>query len=145
MKYKALIARSLAGLMFTLSAHAAQNSPIAKVRGIYVEAARHVLIQESLIHSRPGARRWSEVDLGPGVPAEKRRRIVALPRKVQAETGDLVVLESGASRVSGAKSIEAPIVLPSRVVMVKAKWFSYEAASFGRTPLRVRMASAGAE
>lgn len=131
----------VAGFSATVSAQGAEaDLPVAKVSGVYVQLARGVLMEQRRAAKGFPGKRWADVDLGPGVPAERRRLVVELPDDVQAEAGDLVELRLEAARppqLAGVRGADAPIALASRVMAVKARWFTDEAEKFGQPHAKV--------
>jgi len=128
----------LVGLMAAPSAHASntdERETLAKVRGIFVQLANGVLMEERRVRRDFPGTRWADVDLGASMPAERRLAIVQLPAELRAEVGDLLTISASerAAKAPGAVSAQAPIERPSRAVGVKARWFTEEADRFGRS------------
>lgn len=74
---------ALAALSFT--AHAQDET--GRVRGLYVEAARGVLVDPRMSRGA-SARRWVDVELTSG--SERRRALVMVPADMKVAVGDLV-------------------------------------------------------
>src|SRR4051812_23487472 len=82
----------IVALLYLPSAGAQEAS--GRVRGIYFEASRGVLVDASLLR-RPGATRWLDVELDGDQPAERRRQLVLLRPGMDAALGDVVSLRLG--------------------------------------------------
>jgi hypothetical protein len=66
---------------------AAAEDASGRVRAIYYEAARGVLVEGSMLRGRSGVR-WLDVEL-----ANRQRTLVPLPADMQAKVGDVVALQ----------------------------------------------------
>ena len=111
------IACSLAFVALTAAAFPAHAQDEAgRVRGLYVEVARGVLVDPRL--ARSGAtRRWVDVELGvPG--GERRRALVMVPDDMKVALGDLVgvKLEPADRRIAALQ----PFPSVSRVTRVES-------------------------
>ena len=114
------------------SARASDETELGKVRGLYSEAARGVLVAQSVAKENRSARRWADVDLGPAAIGQ-RRVLVELPAELRTEPGDLVrvKMEIGRLRAPGVVQTDAPVAQVSRVLAVQARWFTEQAQAFG--------------
>ena len=82
----------LACALLSLAAWSAPSSAdqaAGRVRGMYYEAARGVVVDASMLR-KPSAARWADVELDGG-----QRVLVQLPRGMDAGVGDLVSLHLG--------------------------------------------------
>ena len=109
-------------LLFAAGTARADEAPAAgKVRGIYVEAARGVLVEKRFARGSQG-RQVADVEL------EGRKRVtVQIPAELKAEVGDLVQVSLAQPEPTLAR---APIAAPSRATVVAAKWFTPQAEAF---------------
>jgi hypothetical protein len=123
-----LTALALAALL-GISAARAQDAPVGKVRGIYVEAGRGVLLEQKLARGVQAKAVWVDVDFGAQSGQAQRRVLAQLPADMKVEQGDLVEV-SLAER--GQASAAAPIQNVTRANQVAAKWYSEQAESFDR-------------
>jgi hypothetical protein len=95
----------LATLLYVGNAGAQEAT--GRVRGIYFEAARGVLVDASMLR-RPGAVRWLDVELDGDLAPERKRQLVLLPKGMDASLGDAVAL-----RLGEPKSTQLAEVLPA--------------------------------
>ena len=132
-----ILGLALALLLGIASARAAEDaSPVGKVRGIYVEAGRGILIEQSVARKPGGAVRWADVDLGAGASPERRRVLVKLPAELGTELGDLVQVSLAQPQASLGGAARIPMPEVSRATRVAAKWFTPQAEAFdGAGPL----------
>src|SRR3954468_14892893 len=80
---------SLAFVALAAGAFAASaQDETGRVRALYVEAARGVLVEPRL-QGNPDARRWADVELS-NVLGERRRTLVLVPDDMTVRIGDLV-------------------------------------------------------
>src|SRR3954464_30423 len=110
MKFVCSLALAFLGLM---AGGAQAQDAMGRVRGVYVEAARGVLVERST--PRPGAARWADVELDSSVAPERRRVLVQMPPEMQAKIGDLVGVELATRR---AEAI--PMQRLSRITEVRS-------------------------
>ena len=134
-----LVLATLMAAPLARASDADEPGTVAKVRGIYVQLANGVLIEQQRAGRSVSGARWADVDLGPSAPAEKRLAIVQLPAELRTEVGDLLTISQSerAVKAPGALPAQAPIAQPSRAVAVKARWFTEEADGFGRAREKV--------
>jgi hypothetical protein len=92
------------------AASSAAQEATGRVRGIYYEASRGVLVDAQMLR-RPGATRWLDVELDGDQAPEKKRQLVLLPRDMNAAIGDVVAL-----RLGEPKSTQLAEVLPAVAV-----------------------------
>lgn len=95
----------LTALLFP--AAAAAEEAMGRVRGIYYEAARGVLV-DAKMNRRAAAPRWADVELEGEHAPERKRQLVQLPPEMNASVGDLVAL-----RLGEPKSTQLAEVLPA--------------------------------
>jgi hypothetical protein len=77
---------------------------MGRVRGLYYEAGRGVLVEAKMLH-RPSAIRWADVEVS------SRRILVQLPADMDAALGDVVAI-----RLGDLKSTQLAQVLPTVAV-----------------------------
>ena len=82
-----------------------------RVRGMYFEAARGVVVDESMLR-KTSAARWADVELDGG-----RRVLVQLPRGIDAGVGDLVSLHLGDAKWTQLAA-EVAVLRNSRITQV---------------------------
>jgi hypothetical protein len=87
-------------LVSALAAHA--ENAVGRVRGIYYEAARGVLVEPGMPHP-PNAIRWADVETG-----SSKRLLVRVPDGMPAAPGDVVAI-----RLAEPKSSSLAEILPS--------------------------------
>jgi hypothetical protein len=92
--------------------HAEETS--GRVRAIYYEGARGVLVDPKMLR-RPAAARWVDVEL-----EGKRRALVQLPASMEAYVGDVVVVQLASPKSIEMARAEPPIRV-SRVTEVRAR------------------------
>lgn len=109
------------------SARAGEVLPVAKVRGIYVEAARGVLVEQRFALGVRG-RQVADVEL-----QGQQRAIVQLPAELKVNVGDLVEVSLAQPEPAplGRRQASAPVAGTSRATLVVAKWFMPQARAFG--------------
>jgi hypothetical protein len=96
---------ALALLCFcVLVAPARAEEAIGRVRAIYYEAGRGVLVESRMLH-RSSAIRWVDVEVS------SRRLLVQLPTDMDARPGDLVAV-----RLADPKSSQLAQILPQVAV-----------------------------
>jgi hypothetical protein len=106
----------LALLVFAFASCAQAEETTGRVRAIYYEAARGVLLDAKLAH-RPSAIRWADVDLG------GRSVLVLMPAKLNAGVGDLVAVRLAEPRSNQLAQI-LPDVAVSRALDVDPRQFA---------------------
>jgi hypothetical protein len=89
-------------LLFASSVQGAETT--GRVRALYYEAARGVLVEAKMLHGA-GATRWADVE------AEGRRLLVRVPAGMSAAVGDLVAV-----RLADPKSSQLAQILPAVAV-----------------------------
>ena len=94
----------LAALLYAGSTPA--QDATGRVRGVYYEASRGVLVDASMLRGAK-ARRWLDVELDGQIAGEARRELVLLPQGMDAVIGDRVAL-----RLGEPKSTQLAEVLP---------------------------------
>ena len=107
----ALSVAFLALLVGSFPLHAQEAT--GRVRAIYYEAARGVLVEPKMLR-RPSALRWVDVELD-----GKKRALVQLPANMEASVGDIVAVELMTPKPVQAAHAE-PIRV-SRVTEVRAR------------------------
>ena len=127
---KVVLALAVAMLLGISSARA-EEGPVGKVRGLYAEAARGVMVEGA----RAGAASWAEVDFGAGSAQPRRRVMVRLPADLAVQTGDLVAVRL--ARPPMAIGMLAPMPEMSRATQIAAKWFTPQAEAFNAAPRRM--------
>lgn len=90
-----------------LAAPAAAEETAGRVRGIYYEAARGVLVDAKMLRS-PSVARWADVELDGDLPPERKRQLVQIPAGMTAAVGDAVAV-----RLGEPKSTQLAELLPS--------------------------------
>jgi hypothetical protein len=112
-----LLACAFLSLTLWAAPASAHDDATGRVRGIYYEAARGVLIDASMLR-KASAARWADVELDAG-----QRVLVQLPRGIDAGVGDLVSLHLGdgkwtqlAADVAVLRNSRITQVLPSSKV-----------------------------
>ena len=88
--------------LFASALHAAETS--GRVRALYYEAARGVLVEARMLHGA-GATRWADVE------ADGRRLLVRVPAGMSAAVGDVVAV-----RLADPKSSQLAQILPALAV-----------------------------
>ena len=78
-----------------------------RVRGIYYEASRGVLVDARMLR-RPSAVRWADVELDGTHAPERKRQLVQMPAEMNAAIGDLVSV-----RLGEPKSTQLAGILPA--------------------------------
>jgi hypothetical protein len=133
-----------AAFIFSISSARADDTPVGKVRAIYVEAGRGVLMELPVGKASQSANRWADVDLGAHTTNSRRIVTVQLPVELKVEQGDLVEVALASNSAAGNISL-APLASISRATLVSAKWFTPQADAFDGSPLasasRLRAAS----
>jgi hypothetical protein len=130
-----IVFTALAGaLLFAISSAHAGETPTGKVRGIYREASRGVLV-EQLSGNAQGAALWADVDFGAASSQPRRRAMVRLPAGLEVEKGDLVEVRLALPPVR--TGMLAPMPEVSRATLVAAKWFTPRAEAFDAAPQRL--------
>jgi len=97
----------IAGLLYLSSASAQEAT--GRVRAVYYEASRGVLVDAGMLRGKKAAR-WLDVELDAGIGAG-RRELVLLPEGMSASVGDRVAL-----RLGEPKSTQLAEVLPAIAV-----------------------------
>lgn len=88
-----------------------------KVRGIYYEVSRGVLVDASMLR-RPSAKRWADVELiGEHAP---ERQLVELPADMAAAVGDVLALRLGEPKSTQLAEI-LPAVAANRALAVNPR------------------------
>ncbi|MBV8030677.1 MAG: hypothetical protein JO035_04140 [Betaproteobacteria bacterium] len=105
----------LAASMFASAANAQEAT--GRVRGIYVEAARGVLVELSMARGARGTR-WLDVELDAEVLAERKRQLVVLPSGMSASVGDAVALRLGEPKSSQLAAV-MPLISVNRALAVR--------------------------
>lgn len=111
--------KTLAALLVAclhLPSSALADEALGRVRAVYYETARGVLVEARV--ARPGAIRWADVAVGTGSV------LVQLPPGMEARVGDVVALRPGEP-----KSSELARVLPTSVA---SRALAAEQSSAGR-------------
>jgi hypothetical protein len=101
-------------ILLLLGAPSAQAQEASgRVREVYFEAARGVLVDRSMLR-RPDAPRWAEVELDVETPAKRRRVMAQLPGDLQAGAGSRVTVQLAETRITGLAG-ELPVLAKGRV------------------------------
>ena len=87
---------------------------IGRVRAIYYEGVRGVLLDPKLVRN-PSALRWVDVELD-----GRRRALVQLPARMDARIGDIVAVQLEGPRPVEIARADAPIRV-SKVIEVRAQ------------------------
>jgi hypothetical protein len=87
-----------------VAAPAAAEEVVGRVRALYYEAGRGVLVEAKMLH-RSSAIRWVDVEVA------SRRMLVQLPADMNAAPGDLVAV-----RLGDPKSTQLAQILPTVAV-----------------------------
>ena len=95
---------------FLLPSTALAEEAAGKVRGIYYEATRGVLVDASMLR-RPSATRWVDVELIGEHAPERKRQLVQMPKDMSVGVGDTVAL-----RLGEPKSTQLAEILPGVAV-----------------------------
>ena len=98
-------------------ANSSAEEAAGRVRGIYYEAARGVLVDAKMLR-RQGAPRWADVELDGDHAPERRRQLVQIPEGMQAAVGDTVALRLGEPK-STQLAGTLPILLENRALAVR--------------------------
>lgn len=93
-----------------LAPSAAAEEAAGRVRGVYYEVGRGVLVDASF-HRSPSARRWVDVELVGDYPEPRKRQLVLMPQGMTAGVGDMVAL-----RLGDPKATQLTELLPSLAV-----------------------------
>jgi hypothetical protein len=104
----------LACASLSLAAWAAPTSAeetTGRVRGIYYEAARGVVLDAGMLR-KASAARWADIELDAG-----QRVLVQLPRGIDAGVGDLVALHLGDGKRT-ALAADVAVLRESRITQV---------------------------
>jgi len=104
--------------LYSVATPAGAEEVMGRVRALYYEAGRGVLVEAKMLH-RPSAIRWADVELS------SRRLLVQLPADMNAGPGDLVAV-----RIGDPKSSQLAQILPT--VAVNRAVETPGAASVGR-------------
>jgi hypothetical protein len=125
-----VVAAMAAALLLGIASAHAGEALLGKVRGVYVEVQRGVIVEESAKQAPEGARRWADVDFGAHGAQPRRHVMVQLAPEMKAEQGDLVEVKLAGRDAS-------PMLLPqtNRATLIAAKWFTPQAGAFDRAPL----------
>jgi hypothetical protein len=111
------------------------SKAVGKVRTVYVEAARGLLIEKKLVGDRHPGARVAEVDMArnSSVP----QAYVRLPGKDGTENGDLVTVRFDAGVSEGRLLVrdDAQFYETAHLAELKAKHDTLEAMMFSRHPL----------
>jgi hypothetical protein len=102
----------LALLVGSFPLHAQEAT--GRVRAIYYEAARGVLVDPKMLR-RPSALRWVDVELD-----SKERALVQLPSNMEASVGDIVAVQLASPKSPEIAKVDAPIRV-SRVTEVRGR------------------------
>jgi hypothetical protein len=87
-----------------------------RVRGVYYEAARGVLVEAKM--QRPlSAARWVDVELDGDLPPERKRQLVQMPADLHVQAGDRVALRLGEPKSTQLAEI-LPFVAMNRALAV---------------------------
>jgi hypothetical protein len=92
--------------------HAQEAS--GRVRAIYYEAARGVLVDPKMLR-RPSTLRWVDVELD-----SKERALAQLPSDLDASVGDIVAVQLASPKSPEIAKADAPIRV-SRVTQVRSR------------------------
>ena len=118
---------TLFALLVLLALPVQAEEASGRVRGVYFEAARGVMVDASMLR-RPGAVRWADVELdGP----EKRRAMVQLPRDMQTGVGDILTVDLAGPK-SMALALGEPISVSRATAAKPQPQFAGDGASAGR-------------
>ena len=98
----------LAALLYLSTANAQEAT--GRVRAVYYEASRGVLVDASMLRSSK-AQRWLDVELDGQIAGAPRRELVLLPQGMSAAVGDRVAL-----RLGEPKSTQLAEVMPALAV-----------------------------
>jgi hypothetical protein len=110
------------------AASAAAQEATGRVRGIYYEASRGVLVDAQMLR-RPGAARWLDVELDGDQPPQQKHQLVLLPRDMNASIGDAVALRLGEPKSTQlAEVLPAVTVSRARAIQPQARQFAGEAS-----------------
>jgi len=85
-----------------------------RVRAIYYEGARGVLLDPKMVR-QPSAARWVDVEF-----ADQRRALVQLPANIDTGIGDVVAVQLASPKTAEIARVDAPIRV-SRVTEVRAR------------------------
>ena len=97
-----LLACVCASIMLWANPSRAEDAT-GRVRGVFHEAARGVVVDDSMLR-KPAAARWADVELDGG-----QRVLVQVPRGIDARVGDLAVLrDTRILRIVPATRLAAP-------------------------------------
>jgi hypothetical protein len=110
----ALVTFCIGTLLFACSASAEEAT--GRVRGVYYEAARGVLVDAKMLR-RPSAIRWVDVELTGDHPPERKRQLVQLPSEMNAAVGDVVAVQLGEPKSTQLAQI-LPAVAVNRAIKV---------------------------
>jgi hypothetical protein len=102
----------------SVAAPATADEVLGRVRALYYEAGRGVLVEAKMLH-RSSAIRWADVEVS------SRRILVQLPADMNAAPGDLVAV-----RLGDPKSTQLAQILPT--VAINRAVETPGAASVGR-------------
>ena len=113
---KTVLTLTCLALLLFMSALRAEDAS-GRVRAVYFEAARGVLVDKSMLRT-PAANRWVEVELDAAQPENRRRVLVQLPADLHAGVGDLVGVQLAESKVAGLAS-QLPNLAVNRITNVR--------------------------
>jgi P pilus assembly chaperone PapD len=94
---------------------------LGRVRAIYVEAARNVLVDYRGQHAPAWARVWADVELGGILDTERRRVLVQVPQELRVSPGDTVAMQIEETQLSRITANQVPMLRVSRVTEVRTR------------------------
>jgi hypothetical protein len=111
---------ALLALSFASPALYAEES-LGRVRGVYVEAARGVLVDQKFRSSATSSILWADVELS--AAPEGRRVLVQVPAELKPASGDLVAVQVEDS-LPRMVAQQVPMLRVSRITEVRTRAFA---------------------
>jgi hypothetical protein len=112
------------GILCIGSSSVLAEEAVGRVRALYFEAARNVLLEHRVQRAPASARLWADVELTAVLDTEKRRVLVQIPPELRAVPGDVVAVNIEEAQVSRTAASQVPMLPISRVTEVRSRAFA---------------------
>ncbi len=111
-------------ILFSASSAVYAEDVVGRVRGVYFEAARHVLVDQRMQRAPASARLWADVELGTTIEPDRRRVLVQVPQELRAAPGDVVAVQLEDLQPSRLAANQIPMLRVSRITEVRSRAFA---------------------
>lgn len=105
------------------SVPAGAEEAIGRVRAVYAEVARGVMMDPRLGRASASATRWADVEIGGGT-GEPRRVLVQMSPALEASPGDLVTVQLEDRLPARLAAEQLPMLRVSRITEVRTRAFA---------------------